>query len=253
MAGNSLLDPAELLHSFPQTDPLNKYSVRADQDVMVPQRDGVCLATDIFRVAHGDGTVVDFAVPVLLVRTSYDKGNPEWDDTVPYLVRRGIAVAIQDIRSRYRSEGDGRYYHTCNPWEGEDGYDTIQWLASQNWCNGKVGTFGSSHRAITQQQLALHSPPALCAMFIEVGPTNIYEHEAREGGAFCFAMFAALHMHALDSHELRGNDDGVSEILSAMSEIDQWVWRTPFVRGGTALRHAPSLENTLFNYYHRGS
>eukprot|EP01050_Picozoa_sp_SAG11_P032741 SAG11_NODE_10788_length_805_cov_1.412181_2_plen_204_part_01 len=191
-------------------------------------------------------------MPALLVRTSYDKQNPEWDDVIPFLVRRGIAVAIQDVRSRYRSDGDGAYFHTCNPWEGVDGYDAVQWLAAQPWCAGRVGTFGSSHRAITQQQLVLHSPPALGAIFPEVGPTNIHAHEAREGGAFCFAMFAALHMHALDSHELRGNPEGASEVLRAMAQIDRWLERVPFEAGATALRHTPSLERTLLNYYRRG-
>ena len=111
----------------------------------------------------------------------------------------------------------------------------------------------SSHRAITQQQLVLHSPPALAAIFPEVGPTNIYEHEAREGGAFCFAMFAALHMHALDSHELRGNAEGASEVLAAMAHIGDWVSQTPFEPGATALRHTPSLEQTLLDYYRRGT
>ena len=111
MATNQLLRPADLLHSFPKTDPLNRWQVHGTTDAMVPMRDGVRLATDIWRPAHGDGSPVSFPVPVLLVRTSYDKQNPEWDDVIPYLVRRGIAVAIQDVRSRYRSEGDGTYYH----------------------------------------------------------------------------------------------------------------------------------------------
>jgi predicted acyl esterase len=129
----------------------------------------------------------------------------------------------------------------------------VEWLAKQEWCSGRVGTFGSSHRAITQQQLVLHSPPHLAAILPEVGPTNIFAHEAREGGAFCFAMFAALHMHALDSHELRGNPGGVVEILDAMADMPAQSQRTPFRLGETALRHTPSLEQTLLNYYTRGA
>ena len=93
MATNQLLRPADLLHSFPKTDPLNRWQVHGVADAMVPMRDGVRLATDIWRPAHGDGSPVSFPVPVLLVRTSYDKQNPEWDDVIPSLVRRGIAVA----------------------------------------------------------------------------------------------------------------------------------------------------------------
>ena len=117
---------------------------------MVPMRDGVRLATDIYSPA-GAGPW-----PAILVRTSYDKTYAEWDDVPEWYARRGYVFLIQDLRSRYKSEGDGRYYHTCNPWEGDDGYDAIEWIAAQPWCNGKVGMMGSSHRAIVQTQAALY-------------------------------------------------------------------------------------------------
>ncbi len=233
------------------SQPLYGYSI--EKDVMVPMRDGVRLATDIYRPAHGDGRPVSFPVPVLLVRTSYDKSAPEWDDVWPYYARRGYAFAIQDLRSRFRSEGDGHYYHTCNPWEGVDGYDTVEWLAAQEWSNGKIGTLGSSHRAIVQTQLALERPPHLAAMWVEAGPTNIYAHEAREGGAMSPQMFAALHLHALDSHELRGNPDGAKVILDAMRNMTEEFGKLPWKPGETALRVTPDLEKTLFDYYHRGA
>ncbi len=233
------------------TQPIYGYSI--DKDVMVPMRDGVRLATDIYRPAHGDGRPVSFPVPVLLVRTSYDKSAPEWDDVWPYYARHGYAFAIQDLRSRFRSEGDGHYYHTCNPWEGVDGYDTVEWLAAQEWSNGKIGTLGSSHRAIVQTQLALERPPHLAAMWVEAGPTNIYAHEAREGGAMSPQMFAALHLHALDSHELRGNPDGAKVILDAMRNMTEEFGKVPWKPGETALRVTPDLEKTVFDYYHRGA
>lgn len=66
-------------------------------------------------------------------------------------------------------------------------------------------------------------------------------------------MFAALHMHALDSHELRGNPTGVQEVLAALQDMPRETQRTPFRRGQTALRHTPSLEQTLLDYYTRGA
>ena len=116
------------------------YGIHLKRDVMIPMRDGVRLATDIYLPCHGDGTVVGHTekVPALLIRTSYDKTAPEWDDVFPYYVRRGYAFVIQDLRSRFRSEGDGSYFHTANPWEGDDGFDTVEWLATQDWCTGKL-------------------------------------------------------------------------------------------------------------------
>jgi predicted acyl esterase len=48
-----------------------------------------------------------------------------------YFVPRGYAVVIQDLRGRHRSEGHGQYFHTVNPREGMDGYDTVEWVAAQ--------------------------------------------------------------------------------------------------------------------------
>ncbi len=228
------------------------WDVHKDTDVMVPMRDGVRLATDVYRPAL-DGRPIEEPVPALLVRTSYDKTASEWDDVWPYYASRGYAFVIQDLRSRFRSEGDGKYYHTVNPWEGHDGYDTVEWVAAQDWCNGKVGTLGSSHRAITQTLLALERPPHLAAMWVEAGPTNIYAHEAREGGAMSIQMFAALHLHALDCHEIGYDPDKTKTILEAMHDMRSWVHRFPIKRGETALRVAPSLEQTALDYYYRGT
>ena len=228
------------------------YGFDVERDVMVPMRDGVRLATDIYRPVHGDGSQVDEEIPALLVRTSYDKTAPEWDDVFPYYARRGYAFVIQDLRSRFRSEGAGTYFHTCNPWEGDDGYDTVEWLAEQDWCTGKIATLGSSHRAIVQTQLALKKPPHLAAMWVEAGPTNIYRHEAREGGAMSFQMFGALHLHALDSREIGDDPAKAKIILDAMRDMGSWLRRFPLKPGETALKVAPNLEQTAFDYYYRG-
>ena len=229
-----------------------RHGFHVERDVMVPMRDGVRLATDIYRPCHGDGRLLEEPVPALLVRTSYDKTAPEWDDVIPYYVRRGYAFVVQDLRSRFRSEGDGHYYHTINPWEGDDGFDTVEWLAGQDWCTGKIGTLGSSHRAIVQTQLALRKPPHLAAMWVEAGPTNIYRHEAREGGAMSFQMFGALHLHALDCHEVGDDPEKARVIFDAMRDMREWLQKFPLKPGETALRVAPDLEKTAFDYYYRG-
>ena len=64
---------------------------------MIPMRDGVRLATDIYLPCHGDGSLLEGEVPALLVRTSYDKTSSEWDDVIPYYVRRGYAFVLQDL------------------------------------------------------------------------------------------------------------------------------------------------------------
>ena len=222
------------------------------EEVMIPMRDGVRLAADVHFPVTSEDERITAPAPVLLVRTSYDKSKSEWDTVRDYYPRHGYVFVNQDLRSRFKSEGDGRYYHTCNPWEGEDGFDTVEWLAKQPWCNGKIGTLGSSHRGIVQTVMALHRPPHLVAQWVEQAPTNIYAHEAREGGAMCFHMAAAIHNHALDSHELRNNPEGVLAVAKTFQNIREFLSNTPWKRGETALAHAPSLEETLFNYYTAG-
>ena len=222
------------------------------EEHMIRMRDGVRLAADVHFPVDDDGEPITDPAPVLLVRTSYDKSKDEWNTVRDYYPRYGYVFVNQDLRSRFKSEGDGRYYHTCNPWEGEDGFDTIEWIARQPWCNGKIGTLGSSHRGIVQTVAALHRPPHLVAQWVEQAPTNIYAHEAREGGAMCFHMAAAIHNHALDSHELRDNEEGVLEVAATFQNMREFLSNTPWKRGETALAHAPSLEETLFNYYTSG-
>jgi putative CocE/NonD family hydrolase len=231
-----------------------EYGIIIAKDVMVPMRDGARLATDIYRVAR-DGEPVAGSFPTILGRTSYDKTSPQqWVDPVAnFFVPRGYVVVLQDLRGRHRSEGTGQYFHTANVNEGPDGYDTIEWIAAQSWSNGRVGMVGSSHGAIVQQVAALYRPPHLTAMWPDVGPTNAYANEAREGGAMSLHMFGALFLHAHDAQEIRDDKVGQKTIVDAMEHLEEWVWRTPFRRGMTPLSVVPNLEEVLLNYYTRGS
>ncbi len=172
-------------------------------DLMVPMRDGVRLATDIYRPALADGTPAPGRLPTILTRTSYDKSNPvmQVEPVGMYFAKRGYAVAIQDLRGRGRSEGTGEYAHTANPKEGPDGHDTVEWIAGQSWSNGRVGMVGSSHSGIVQNVAALHRPPHLTALWVDVAPTSAFDWEARQGGAQALQMYAALFLHGYDAQE----------------------------------------------------
>ena len=165
-------------------------------DVMIPMRDGIRLATDIYRPADSQGNPLEGEFPVILGRTSYDKSNPViWVDPVANaFVPRGYVVLLQDLRGRGRSEGTGEYFHTANQKEGMDGYDTVEWAAAQNWCSGRVGMVGASHGGIVQNMASLYRPPHLSALWVDVAPTNAFRWEVRQGGAM------ALHMSVSDTH-----------------------------------------------------
>ena len=120
------------------------YGVVAALDVMVPMRDGVRLAFDVYRPGV-DGAFADGRFPTIMCHTSYDKTTKRYTEIADWFVPRGYNVVLVDMRDRYRSEGSGVYYHAATPHTGRDGYDICEWIAAQPWSNGRIGTVGSSH------------------------------------------------------------------------------------------------------------
>jgi putative CocE/NonD family hydrolase len=132
-----------------------------EQKVMMPMRDGVRLATDIYRPK------TDEPVPTIFVRTPYnfnlyrDGELQERRLRGPLeAVRRGYAYVVQNERGKFFSEGE---WDILGP-PKSDGYDALSWIAEQPWSNGKVGTFGCSSTAEWQMGLAALDHPAHAAM-----------------------------------------------------------------------------------------
>lgn len=124
-----------------------------DRDVMMHTRDGIALASDVYRpTATGK-------YPVLLLRTPYDKRGSTDDApaVARELARRGYACIIQDVRGRYGSEGE--FVPRIN--EMNDGYDAVEWAAQQPWSNGRVGMWGVSYGGFTSLAAAATNPPHL--------------------------------------------------------------------------------------------
>ena len=216
------------------------YGIVVDENVMVPMRDGVRLATDIYRPAI-DGQAVPGPLPTILGRTSYDK-RWRWlwiEPVARYFAPRGYVVAVQDLRGRRRSEGVGQYFHTANVHEGEDGYDTVEWIAAQPWSNGRVGMTGSSHGGLVQTVASLTRPPHLTAIWVDVSPINIFAHEAREGGAMSLWMFSALFLHAHDAPEIADDPEARETILDGWRRMRELVQSMPFKPGETPAEGRP--------------
>lgn len=233
------------------------HTVNASYNIMVSMRDGVRLATDVYRPADVNGIPLEGQFPVILGRTSYDKSNPViWVDPIAnFFVPRGYVVLLQDLRGRGVSEGTGQYFHTANVLEGKDGYDTIEWAADQPWCNGKIGMVGASHGGIVQNMASLERPPHLAALWVDVAPTNAFKWEARQGGAMGLHMYGALYLHGYDSHELRGNPDAVDRIERGAENLRSELLKMlkePLRPGETPIAAVPNLEKILFHYYYDG-
>jgi putative CocE/NonD family hydrolase len=222
------------------------------RDVRVETRDGIELATDVYRPAH-DGDWADGRFPTILCRTPYDRTDKRYTEIADFFVPHGYAVCLQDVRDRYASEGTGDYFHTVTRQQGEDGYDTIEWIAAQPWSNGRVGTVGSSYAAITQVRAALERPPHLAAIWPDVVPTNSFQHQSREGGAMQLHMFWALFIHAQDAQDIAGDWDKQLEVWEDLKNLRELFWRFPFGKGELSLRHTPTLEQALLDYTTRGA
>ncbi|MGH9718695.1 MAG: CocE/NonD family hydrolase [Bryobacteraceae bacterium] len=132
-------------------------------DARIPMRDGVRLAANIFRPDPRA------RVPTILIRTPYSKGNELSASHHPF-VERGYAVVVQDVRGRYASEGAFRPLDQ----EPEDGYDTLSWIASQPWSNGRIGMMGGSYVGIVQWKVAVLNHPNLRAISPVVSGSDDY-------------------------------------------------------------------------------
>ena len=231
------------------------FGIVSSHNVMVPMRDGVRLATDVYRPADENGNAVEGRFPVIVGRTSYDKSNPViWIEAVANaFVPRGYVVVLQDLRGRGDSEGTGDYFHTANQKEGLDGYDTIEWAAGQPWSYGKVGMVGASHGGIVQNMASLYRPPHLTALWVDVAPTNAFRWEVRQGGAMALHMYGALYLHGYDSQEIAGNSEAIERIEHGAERLSEEIWKQPFTEGSTPISAVPNLEKVLMHYYRDGS
>ncbi len=140
------------------------HEVKVEFDRRIPMRDGVTLSADFYR-PDSDGRY-----PVILSRTPYLKTprDKEALDRLRYFAARGYIVVVADARGRGDSGGVFVPYRE----DGRDGYDAIEWCASQPWSTGKVGTLGGSYTAKNQWLAAVLQPPHLAAMVAMVSPSD---------------------------------------------------------------------------------
>ncbi|MFJ8929341.1 CocE/NonD family hydrolase [Streptomyces sp. NPDC102364] len=133
----------------------------------VRMRDGIRLATDVY-LPDGPDNAQDPAAsdtstaPTVLVRLPYDKNSRYvyFDEIAARFTARGYAVVVQDVRGKFRSEGQTLPFLR----ESDDGYDTIDWIVQQAWSDGLVGMFGDSYYGFTQWAAVASQHPALRAV-----------------------------------------------------------------------------------------
>lgn len=126
--------------------------------IETPMRDNTILRGDLYT----DDPSKTRQRPVLLQRTCYDRNMASYVTAAEALARHGYWTVVQETRGRNDSEGEW----TAHEQEAEDGYDTIEWLATQPFSNGAIGTLGGSYSGWLQLAAEHLRPPSLKAMVV---------------------------------------------------------------------------------------
>ena len=134
------------------------------ETITIAMRDGVKLTADLYR----DDAIAK--APVILTRTPYDRtkqkaSGERW-------AKAGYVFIAQDCRGKFGSAGDFAPYNN----EGQDGYDTIEWITRQPWCSGRVGMMGGSYVGAVQWQAAAENPPGLAAIAPQATWSSFYRN-----------------------------------------------------------------------------
>lgn len=226
------------------------YSVSVD--VPVPMRDGTKLATNIWRP---DGAE---PVPTLLVRNPYDKQAMQtYGYTSPnifVLVESGYAVAVQDTRGVFRSEG------TFVPHvdDAADGADTVAWLAEQDWCDGNIGAWGGSYLGFVQWLLAATGAPQLKAIAPSVTSADLYRAPWHTPGGALSLDTLLVWSTLMSTNELRramagGSADPADmvdmvDLVTAMADTKLLTSQTPVAEQPLISKYLPWVVDTAIGH-----
>ncbi|MDQ1563783.1 MAG: uncharacterized protein QOI14_734 [Actinomycetota bacterium] len=209
-----------------------------ERGVWITMRDGVRLQADVWRPAAVG------RYPVLLQRTPYNRA-----DSFAVIVTAGIeplravddgfVVVIQDTRGRFGSEGEFDPFQT----EANDGFDTIEWLASRPYSNGRVGMYGASYFAATQLLAATANPPALRAIAPQQTASDYHDDWTYRGGALQlgFTMYWAIGLAAAELQRRRAAGEDVDAIGVELQKLIDDPWRAFRARPLTSVDPLGSL------------
>ncbi|MEE9365033.1 MAG: CocE/NonD family hydrolase [Cellulophaga sp.] len=221
-----------------------------DQKIMMPMRDGIRLATDIYRPKTNN------KVPIIFSRTPYNFNS--WGDgkqrtrtaqRAYEAVKRGYAYVVQNERGRYFSEGEWDILGVPLT----DGYDAFSWMKDQAWSNGKIGTLGCSSTAEWQMAVAALDHPSLAAMVPQgygAGVGNVGEYMEQgnwyRGGVEQMLFFSWLYGVEHDKFKPRIPAGATQEDLIRISRFYDLSPENPKVDMAKAMEHLP-IQDILKN------
>jgi uncharacterized protein len=221
-----------------------------DRKLMLPMRDGVRLATDVYRPRNATG-----AVPTIFVRTPYNfnhwdvrNGAPRDATAILAAVQRGYAYVVQNERGRFFSEGE---WDILGP-PTTDGYDAFSWVTAQPWSNGRIGTIGCSSTAEWQMAVASLGHPAFAAAIPQgfgagVGRVGRFHEQGNwyRGGAVQMLFIAWLNGNQNNQRPTFPATTS-REDLNRLSRYFDLAPQMPAIDWSEGLRHLP-VQDILRN------
>ncbi|HEX9438107.1 MAG TPA: CocE/NonD family hydrolase [Roseiflexaceae bacterium] len=206
------------------------YAVEIRYDVRIPVRDGLLLSANVFMPV---ARAANERFPAILEMLPYRKDD--WrhcsdHQRMTYFAQRGYAGCRLDIRGTGSSPGIARDEYT--PEETRDGYDAVDWLAAQPWCNGNIGMWGISYGGFTALQVAMLRPPALKAIIPMYATDDRYIDDVHyNGGCLTASDLAqyAISMVAMNAMPPRAEyvgHDWAAQWKARLEQTPPWliVW-----------------------------
>jgi len=243
--------PPPATNPFGEPDEAELQQLRADLEeraeidkmMMVPMRDGVRLATDVYRPKDHEGPL-----PTIFWRTPYNFNELRKDriEMILNAVDSGYAFIIQNERGKFYSEGD---------WEilgfpRTDGWDALDWISEQPWSDGKVGTIGCSSSAEWQLALAATDHPAHAAMIpmaagAGIGKVGRYWEQGNwyRGGVYQMLFGVWLYRVQVTDRPMFPSDMSREELIQ-MARFYDLAPEMPSVDWNKALEHLP-IDNMM--------
>jgi hypothetical protein len=229
------------------------YEIAVTKNEMVVMRDGIRLATDIYRPSRNGA--VDGKFPVLLERTPYNKDG--LSVAAGHYVPHGYIVIAQDVRGRYKSEG---HWFPIRD-DPNDGFDTAKWIGTQPWFDGNIGTMGSSYDGATQHALAIANAPYIKAMVPRNAMSDFGRYGVRHNGAFELRFFnwvLTLGNPSPNANEYAAAERAAIDPAAAPALVDlgshvrDYVRGLPLRPGTTPLKFAPDYQSWLIQAMSHG-
>jgi putative CocE/NonD family hydrolase len=188
------------------------------ETITIAMRDGVKLTADLYR----DEAITK--APVILTRTPYDRTKQK--GTGEKWAKAGYIFIAQDCRGKFGSEGTFAPYNN----EGQDGYDTIEWITRQPWCSGRVGMMGGSYVGGVQWQAAAEQPPGLAVIAPQATWSSFYRN-LHLGGSVRLSLIAGwIAGNSPKPEGAKPKDFNEALLHLPLSEVDTAIgWDMPWL------------------------